>query len=294
MTAVLERVPQPPSTAPAPPAQRRWRFGGVLAALAPLAVLALVLGYPLVWTISQSFTDRSGEYVGTTTWSAAVGDPAVQKAFGKTLEIAALSTLGCVVIGTFLAFVLAFVPFPGAGTVTRFIESVVSLPSFLIPLALGVLFGPVGVLASATGHRFSFMSSIYGVVLAEIAFYTPFVVRPLLAAFASFPTAHIDVASSLGAGPLRIAGRVILPQVWPSLAAAAALTFLLTLNEFGIVLFTGAKDVMTLPMLIYTKSIIASDFATAAVLATIQLVLSVGTYLLYRTIVRRFGAGSEK
>ena len=212
----------------------------------------------------------------------------MQKAFARTLEIAALSTVGCVIVGTFVAFVLAFIPFVGSRFVVRVIEAVVSLPSFLIPLALGVLFGPVGVVSSSTGHRFTFMSSVIGVVLAMIAFYTPFVVRPLLAAFSQFPSAQIDVASSLGAGPLRIAARVILPAVWPALAAAASLVFLLTLNEFGIVLFTGAKDVTTLPMLIYTTSIVGSDFATAAVLATIQLALSLSAYLLYRAVVRRF------
>lgn len=286
MTAVLDR----PASHPAPVRRSRRSLRRTALVLGPLLILALSLGYPLIWAVSSSFTDRSGAYVGTDTWRAALGDDAVRNAFVTTLKVAALSTAGCVVVGTFLAFVLAFVPFRGSSLVVRIIESVVSLPSFLIPLALGVLFGPVGVIASATGHRFSFMSSLLGVVLAEVAFYTPFVVRPLLAAFASFPAAHIDVASSLGAGPLRIAARVIAPQVWPSLAAAAALTFLLTLNEFGIVLFTGAKDVMTLPMLIYTKSMVSSDFATAAVLATVQLVLSVSAYLCYRTIVRRFGA----
>ncbi|MFC0315451.1 2-aminoethylphosphonate ABC transporter permease subunit [Gordonia phosphorivorans] len=286
MTAVLDR----PASHPAPVRRSRRSLRRTALVLGPLLILALSLGYPLIWAVSSSFTDRSGAYVGTDTWRAALGDDAVRNAFVTTLKVAALSTAGCVVVGTFLAFVLAFVPFRGSSLVVRIIESVVSLPSFLIPLALGVLFGPVGVIASATGHRFSFMSSLLGVVLAEVAFYTPFVVRPLLAAFASFPAAHIDVASSLGAGPLRIAVRVIAPQVWPSLAAAAALTFLLTLNEFGIVLFTGAKDVMTLPMLIYTKSMVSSDFATAAVLATVQLVLSVSAYLCYRTIVRRFGA----
>ncbi len=254
----------------------------------PLVVLIASLGYPLALAVSRSFTDRDDNYVGTQTWSNALADGAVQKAFARTLEIAALSTVGCVIVGTFVAFVLAFIPFVGSRFVVRVIEAVVSLPSFLIPLALGVLFGPVGVVSSSTGHRFTFMSSVIGVVLAMIAFYTPFVVRPLLAAFSQFPSAQIDVASSLGAGPLRIAARVILPAVWPALAAAASLVFLLTLNEFGIVLFTGAKDVTTLPMLIYTTSIVGSDFATAAVLATIQLALSLSAYLLYRAVVRRF------
>lgn len=279
----------PPAVAPPTPTSSRWSQAPRIALIVgPLVVLAVGLGYPLAWVVSRSMTDRDDVFVGGATWSATLSDPAVHKAVWRTLEIAAYSTLGCVAVGTFLAFVLAFVPFPGAGGVARIIEAVVSLPSFLIPLALGVLFGPVGVVSTSTGHQFTFMSSVTGVVLAEIAFYTPFVVRPLLAAFTQFPTAHIDVASSLGAGPLRIAGRVILPRVWPALAAAAALTFLLTLNEFGIVLFTGAKDVMTLPMMIYTRSMVSSDFATAAVLATMQLVLSVAVYLGYRAIVARF------
>ena len=98
---------------------------------------------------------------------------------------------------------------------------------------------------------------------------------------------QIDVASSLGAGPLRIIGRVILPAALPSLAAAGSLTFLLTLNEFGIVLFAGAKDVITLPMLIYTRSIVGQDFASAAVLATVQLLISIGVYVLYRLLMRK-------
>ncbi|MEJ9079884.1 2-aminoethylphosphonate ABC transporter permease subunit [Gordonia malaquae] len=264
------------------------RVGRIAVLIGPLVVLIASLGYPLALAVSRSFTDRDDNYVGTQTWSNALADGAVQKAFVRTLEIAALSTVGCVIVGTFVAFVLAFIPFAGSRFVVRVIEAVVSLPSFLIPLALGVLFGPVGVVSSSTGHRFTFMSSVIGVVLAMIAFYTPFVVRPLLAAFSQFPSAQIDVASSLGAGPLRIAARVILPAVWPALAAAASLVFLLTLNEFGIVLFTGAKDVTTLPMLIYTTSIVGSDFATAAVLATIQLALSLSAYLLYRAVVRRF------
>ena len=264
------------------------RVGRIVLLVGPLVVVIASLGYPLALAVSRSFTDRDDNYVGTQTWSKALSDGAVQKAFVRTLEVAALSTAGCVIVGTFVAFVLAFIPFAGSRFVVRVVEAVVSLPSFLIPLSLGVLFGPVGVVSSSTGHRFTFMSSVIGVVLAMIAFYTPFVVRPLLAAFSQFPSAQIDVASSLGAGPLRIAARVILPAVWPALAAAASLVFLLTLNEFGIVLFTGAKDVTTLPMLIYTTSIVGSDFATAAVLATIQLALSLSAYLLYRAVVRRF------
>ncbi|SKU23600.1 2-aminoethylphosphonate transport system permease protein phnU [Mycobacteroides abscessus subsp. abscessus] len=66
---------------------------------------------------------------------------------------------------------------------------------------------------------------------------------------------------------------------------------LLALNEFGIVLFTGAKEVVTLPVLIYTRGIVTFDLPGAAVIATIQIVLSLALYGLYRIIFSRMLAG---
>ena len=62
-------------------------------------------------------------------------------ALWRTVAIAATSTLGCLVLGTFLAIVLAFVPFPGSQVVGRLIDTVLALPSFLITLAFTFLYG---------------------------------------------------------------------------------------------------------------------------------------------------------
>ena len=48
-------------------------------------------------------------------------------------------------------------------------------------------------------HTGDFLYSPWGVLLAEITFYTPFVLRPALAAFGQVPAAQLDVAASLGA-----------------------------------------------------------------------------------------------
>ncbi len=79
--------------------------------------------------------------------------------------------------------------------------------------------------------------------------YTPFVLRPLLAAFSLIDRSQIEVASLLGARPLRIVRQVILPAALPAIVAGGSLCLLLTVNEFGIVLFIGAKGVITLPLL---------------------------------------------
>ena len=52
-------------------------------------------------------------------------------------------------LGTFLAIVLAFVPFPGAQLVGRLIDTVLALPSFLITLAFTFLYGTAGAVNAA-------------------------------------------------------------------------------------------------------------------------------------------------
>ncbi|ALV46762.1 hypothetical protein MB46_15945 [Arthrobacter alpinus] len=265
----------------------------------PLLFIAAFFVYPLIQIGAQSFLDKSGEPVGLENWRYELASPAVQAAMGTTLKIAGMSTLGAIVLGTFIALALSFVPFRGAGFITRLIETVVSFPSFLIPLAFSILYGRTGVVNSVMESvapgvpPLNFVNEVPGVVLAEIAFYTPFVVRPLLAVFSQVPRELIDVAGSLGSSPWAIVRTVILPAAVPALAAAAGLTFLLTMNEFGIILFTGAKNVMTLPMLIYTRSIVTFDFPSAAVIACVQVSLSLGVYCLYRWTTKKLSGATH-
>lgn len=271
----------------------RWAW-----VLVPTAFLAVFFAIPLVEIVAQTFLADDGAAAGLANWTHVLSSRALWSSLGTTLWVAAVSTAGCLVVGGFLAFVLAFVPFPGARAIRRLIETVVSFPSFLIPLAFTILYGKAGVLSALLTGVFGdaapavhLTNSAAGVVLAEITFYTPFVVGPVLAAFSRVPREQLDVAGSLGAGPLGIVRSVVIPEALPAIGAATVLTFLLTMNEFGIVLFTGAKDVITLPMQIYTNSIVTFDFGTASVMATVQILLSVGIYLFYRRATARWTSG---
>ena len=136
-----------------------------------------------------------------------------------------------------------------------------------------------------------FLYSAWGVVLAEVTVYTPFVLRPLLAAFSLLDPAQIEVASILGARPCRIVRQVILPAALPALLAGGSLCLLLTVNEFGIVLFIGAKGVITLPLLIYDKAIQESDYQAACIIAVVNIALSLGP--VRPLPVRRHPAGGS-
>ncbi|MGW5020869.1 2-aminoethylphosphonate ABC transporter permease subunit [Streptomyces sp. NRRL S-1868] len=259
-------------------------------ALPPVAVLGVVFLYPLGLVVAQSLTGEAG--VGA--YAEVFGSAAFREALTTTVLLAVGATVGCVVLGFVLALIVAFVPFPGSRGVARFIDVFLSFPSFLITLALLFVYGTVGManglwtdVTGAAHGPFDFLTTPWGVLLAEITYFTPFVMRPLLAAFGQLETAQLEVASSLGARPARIVRQVVLPEAYPALMAGGSLVLVLCLNEFAIVLFTGAKDVVTLPMLIYSTAILESDYGTACVVATVNIVLSVGLYGLYRVLTAR-------
>ncbi|MER5950632.1 2-aminoethylphosphonate ABC transporter permease subunit [Streptomyces sp. NPDC001904] len=265
-------------------------------ALPPVAALAVVFLYPLFLVVRQSLQPDTG---GTSLkpYADVFASTAFREALGTTVWLAVGSTVGCLVLGFALALIIAFVPFPGGKAVAKFIDVFLSFPSFLITLALLFVYGQVGMAnglwrdatGAATGP-FQFLTTPWGVLLAEITYFTPFVMRPLLAAFSQVETAQLEVASSLGARPARIVRQVILPEALPALAAGGSLVLVMCLNEFGIVLFTGAKGVTTLPMLVYGKAILESDYPGACVVAVVNVAISVGLYGIYRVVSRRVGA----
>ncbi|WP_431044218.1 2-aminoethylphosphonate ABC transporter permease subunit [Streptomyces sp. P1-3] len=272
------------------------RIPAYLWALPPVALLALVFLYPLALVVRQSVQPDGG---GTSLapYTEVFASEAFREALVTTVWIAVGATAGCLVLGFVLALIIAFVPFPGGKAVARFIDVFLSFPSFLITLALLFIYGTVGMangvwtdVTGAAEGPFRFLTTPWGVLLAEITYFTPFVMRPLLAAFSQLDTAQLEAAASLGARPGRVVRQVILPEALPALAAGGGLVLVMCLNEFGIVLFTGAKGVTTLPMLVYSEAILESDYPAACVVAVVNIAISVGLYGLYRMVSRRVGA----
>jgi len=288
VTTLLEQpTPEAPERTTPPRSYAAWWV------VPPLLIVVVTVFYPLVRVCLESTRPAEGGQ-DSSTWGTVLTSQAFLDALWRTVAIAATSTLGCLVLGTFLAIVLAFVPFPGSQVVGRLIDTVLALPSFLITLAFTFLYGTAGAVNAAIAGliggdspALNFLYTPAGVIAAEITFFTPFVIRPLLASFSMLPRAQLDVAASLGASPLRVLRLVVMPEAWPALMAGGSLVLLLTLNEFGIVLFTGAKGVITLPVLIYTRGIVTFDLPGAAVIATVQIALSLTLYIAYRVIFAR-------
>ena len=264
----------------------------------PLLVLATLFFWPLSLIVEQALRDNSGN-IGLQTFWQVIESKRFMTALMNTLQIALLATAGCLVLGSVMSLTLVFIPFPGSDLIGRVVDTFIALPTFLITLAFTFIYGSAGLLNGALMSLFdfelppvNFLYSMQGVILAEITVFTPLVMRPLMAALRQIDKSQLEAASILGAHPLRVITQVIFPAALPALLAGGSLCLLLTTNEFGIVLFIGAKGVNTLPMMVYSKAILESDYSVACMIALMNILLSLGLFALYRLAASRSGKRS--
>jgi molybdate transport system permease protein len=114
-------------------------------------------------------------------------------------------------------------------------------------------------------------------VIGSVIYSLPFAVQPLVAGFSSVEPELVDAARLLGAGPARLVLTLLVPLARRSLLAAAVLSFLHTMGEFGVVLMLGGDipgATRTLSIVLYNQ-VENFDYASANRTAAILLVLSV-------------------
>jgi molybdate transport system permease protein len=113
-------------------------------------------------------------------------------------------------------------------------------------------------------------------VVGSVIYSLPFAVQPLVAGFAAVDSALVDAARLLGANPTRLVTTLLVPLARRSLVAAAVLSFLHTMGEFGVVLMLGGDipgATRTLSIVLYNQ-VENFDYAAANRTAAILLGLS--------------------
>ncbi len=160
-----------------------------------------------------------------------------------TLRLAAITTLILLLLGTPLAWWLATT----RSRIRSTVEAVIALPLVLPPTVLGFYLllafspnGPVGATTAALGLP-SLAFSFWGLVLGSVIYSMPFVVQPLQNSFVNLGRTPLEVAATLGAGPIDRFLSVVLPLSKMGYLTAAVLGFAHTLGEFGVVLMIGGN-----------------------------------------------------
>ncbi len=160
-----------------------------------------------------------------------------------SLKLASVTVIVLLLLGTPLAWWLAFTRSRSRAV----IEALVALPLVLPPTVLGfyllILLGPAGPIGrfwvEITGTTLTF--SFSGLVIASVIYSFPFAVQPLQTAFEGIGRSPLEAAATLGASPLDTFARVASPLALRGYVSAIVLGFAHTLGEFGVVLMVGGN-----------------------------------------------------
>ena len=160
-----------------------------------------------------------------------------------TLELASLTTVLLLIIGTPIALWLARTD----SWLKRPVGAVVALPLVLPPTVIGfyllVSMGPNGFFGQLTQSLGlgTFTFTFTGLVIGSIFYSLPFVVQPLQNAFEAIGRGPLEAAATLRANPWDSFFSVVLPLARPGFITAAILSFAHTVGEFGVVLMIGGN-----------------------------------------------------
>ena len=216
--------------------------------------MTVLFAAPLLIVLAYSLLTR-GAYGGVAPpWSlesyARIFDPLYAEIVWRSLWIAAVSTMACVLLGFPLALFVA-----RARKHKALLLNLVMLPfwtSFLIrTYAWMFLLRDTGLINSVlvglhiVREPLPLLFNTGAVILGLVYGYLPFMVLPLYAALEKLDPALIDAAADLGASPAVAVWRVALPLARPGIVAGSLLVFIPCLGAYLTPdLMGGGKSVM--------------------------------------------------
>jgi putative spermidine/putrescine transport system permease protein len=256
-----------------------WLVVVYLGSLAALFITAFWQVDDFTGQIVRTFTLENFQLVFTT--------PAYLTTVARTLGIALLVTVLCLIIALPLSFFMARVasarwqPLLIAMVLTplwaSYLVKVYAWRAMLQPESgvLAWLIGPLGL--DSPGYGF------IGIVITLTYLWLPYMILPVYAGFTRLPNSMLDASSDLGAKGWRTFRSVVLPMIFPSVVAGSIFTFSLSLGDYITAQIVGGKLQMLGNVVQQTY---VSNLPFAAAVSTIPVVI----VLLYLAAVRRSGA----
>jgi putative spermidine/putrescine transport system permease protein len=258
----------------------------LLAALA-LPALGVTLAFfavPLVVLLAYSFMGYArGEVVREATlaqYQALLGDAFYLRIIGRTLLIAAATTLLCVLLG-----------YPVAWHIVRARPRwrPLLLTLILTPLLIGGVVrgygwililderGLVNALLLATGivdQPLKLLFNFLGVVVTMVEVLIPFFILPLIGSLSAIDPLVERAALSMGASYRQAFLKVILPLSLPGVVAGASIVFSLALNIFVVPRIIGGPSYLVLATLAYQQVGEVGNMPFGSAIAAIMLALT--------------------
>jgi multiple sugar transport system permease protein len=285
-------------------------FAAVLL-LPAVAILALVIFYPLVQALLLSLKDASllnatvAPFTGLDNFKQLLGDEVFWTAVKNTFVLTTVSIIGSLVLGMSLALVLnenlpfrnffrgiALIPWVVPGVV------VALLTLYMFNSQVGVIdyvLVQLGVTERFVDWFGSTRNALWAIILANIWNQTPFYMLMILAGLQTVPEDEYDASKVDGANVLQRLRYVTLPNIRGVLAIVIALQVIWNFNNFDLIWATTeggpVNATTTLTVHVYRMAFKSLDLGYAAAIGVVMLIALLLFSVFY---VRAMERGEER
>ena len=198
----------------------------------PYAVFMLLfVVFPLALIFYYAFTDTNGHF-SLTNWGTVFTSVENWQVIGMTFVIAGITTIICLLIAYPIAYLLSN---------KKYNKNKVLVYIFLLPMWINFVIRTIGLKALVNGFTttvFGFdLSSTYpyaAIIVGMVYDYLPFAILPLYNQMLKMDKNQIEAAADLGANPVQVFTKTIIPMTIPGIVSACMMTFMPTMSSYVI------------------------------------------------------------
>ncbi len=258
----------------ATPIERAWYyiFRAICAAVLVFLIAPILVIMPLSFNPEPYFTyPLPGfslrwyeDFFGSARWLDALKSSVI---------VAVCTTILATTLGTTAALGLSRANFPARSVVMSILISPMIVPVVITAVGMYFFYADVGLI-----------NSYPGLVLAHTALATPFVVIVVTATLMGFDHSLSRAAQGLGAKPMTVFFKVIMPLILPGLISGALFAFVTSFDEVVVVLFIASPEQRTLPKQMFSgiREQISPTITAAATLLILFATIMLTTVELLR------------
>ncbi len=267
---------------------------------------------PLGFIFGLSFSDKVGIIGHDLNWTSGnyvrAFEPIYLEIFAKSLIIAVIATVVCLLIGYPVALAVAFAP----QKIKIPLLLAITLPFWINILirtyALIAVFRTRGFLNFTLEWLWSIGDSLLQVlgfdglggyrplellytntaVALGIAYvFLPFMILPLYASMERFDRSYLEASLDLGAGHWRTFGKVLLPLTMPGVISGVMIVFIPALGAFFIADMLGGADSQLIGNVIERQFLGANNWPFGAALSFLLMYLTFAAIVLRQLLVMK-------
>ncbi len=213
------------------------------------------------------------------------------KLYTKTLRMALIITLMCLLLGYPLAYYLANAPAKTANMLMIFVllpfwtSLLVRTTAWIALLQTNGVINSFLVAASIVTEPLEMLYTEFSTIVAMTHILLPFMILPLYSVMKGIDPSLMRAAMSMGARPLGAFVSVYLPNTMPGLSAGALLVFIISVGYYITPALVGGTDGQMISNIIAFHMQQSNNWGLAAALGTLLLVLILTLYWVYDRFV---------